>query len=363
MEATPPAAGVQQRAARVAEQMRDHIDTVARAHGVTLSATRMQRLQYLADRAATATDAAESFMALDEFKRELGRLRGAAQSGRLGMNAGQMAEDLETAYEVMRRHLEDASVWGERPAAYQREMNAAFTPMIRPRGALERRFMEEDPHNRSVNGWDQALRARRGEVAGVLNRASLEEGLNERADLLRGAQRYSDWAETMQRLHAGDTSAAQQMQQETQRLLSAIERLQTDVRAAQLLEQAASGVPQIGGDRFGTNLPKMVRMLQRFRDNPRAVAGGPPSAILPEIFRALSFATRQLMEGAGQPIVSREAGLVAGTQAGADASPQPAAAGQGPFTEEYLRSLGMEPEPELTEEYLRSLGLEPEENP
>jgi hypothetical protein len=285
-------------AARVAQSVDEQLRAMAEGQGIVLSPMQRRELSRLVDVVSTSDDAAASFMALDSLKRQVGRLRELAARGRIGPNSSAFADDLEEVYATLRRHLEDDNVWGAGAAGMQREMNAAFTPMIPARRALER-FTTEDPDRRAVNGWDQARRADRHALGTVVDNANSGRFQNERADLIRGAQLYSDWAETMQRLHQGDTATARQMQAEAQRMLAAIDRLQTDVRASQMLQEAAGGVGRLGGSRFGIDLPQMVRLLQRFSDNPRATASTRGGRIFAEMWPQLQTAVSRVAATSG----------------------------------------------------------------
>jgi hypothetical protein len=194
---------------------------------------------------------------------------------------------------MLRGHLEDAGTWGAGAAQMQREMNAAFTPMIPARGALER-FTDEDPFNRARNGWDQARRANRQQLRSIVDAAADPTHQNERADLLRGAQLYSDWAATMQRLHQGDQAAGAAMQQEAARMLSLIDTLQTDARARGLLEQATEAVGSLGVGKRSIDLTTMVQMLRRFRDNPRAAANTNAGRVFAEMWPSLERTVRRV---------------------------------------------------------------------
>jgi hypothetical protein len=299
MERAPAIPEARARAAAVAEQVSQSVQEMAQASGGALSRRQRDELQRLVDVASTSEDPAASFMALDDLKRQIGRLRSAANGGRLGPNSAALADDLEGVYGQLRGHLEDAQVWGQGATRIQREANAAYTPYIPARDALERRFMEPDPHARAVNGWDQAQRANRQRIGGLLDNANAADRLDERGDLLRGAHQFSDWAGTMQRLYAGDTAAAQRMQAEARRMIGLIETMQTDARSADMLRQASEAVGRVGVGRMSLGLPQVVRLLQRYADDPIRAAQQPGGRVVASMMPALSRALRGVPAAGG----------------------------------------------------------------
>jgi hypothetical protein len=343
MEAAPAAANAPAQALALADEVIDQVRGYSAGNNRAISNAmnaEMQRLREQIEFASESGNATEAFMALDELKRAFGRLQSAVQRGDLGSVA--FAEDVRSQYARMQRMLEDANVWGAEASRIQREANAAFTDMIPRRSALQR-FMGENPDERDASGWAQGRRANRRRVAQVLSESNQQVGLDDRADLLRGARSFGDWAEVQQRLYAGSTEAAREMQREARRLIALMDTVQTDSRASRLLEETAASIAGGGVERAGTLLPWAVRILHdidRGALSPRQMAERTP------LMRALGETL--------QRIGTRGPALEAASDRGESTT-------RVEIDEDYLRSLGMEPEPSIDDEYLRSLGMEPEE--
>jgi hypothetical protein len=343
METAPAASDAATQALGLADEVIDQVRGYSAGNNRAVSNamnSEMQRLRERIEFAAERGNAPEAFMALDELKRTFGRLQAAVQRGDLGSVA--FAEDVRAQYARMQRMLEDANVWGAEASRIQREANAAFTDMIPRRSALQR-FMGENPDERDASGWAQGRRANRRRVAQVLSESNQQVGLDDRADLLRGARSFSDWAEVQQRLYAGSTEAAQEMQREARRLITLMDTVQTDARASRLLEETAASIGSGGVQSATAVLPWAVRILHdidRGVLSPRQVSEQIP------LMRALGDALQRI--GSRGPAVNE-----------ATERDEPRAAGA--VDDEFLRSIGMEPEPVVDDEFLRSIGMDPEE--
>lgn len=100
---------------------------------------------------------AETFVALDELRRQLGHATADLHLG----NEGAVWD----RFMATRAGLEDAGMWGAEAAALQRETNAAWHPLISAQQPFESRFMSEAGLS---NGFDRLTEADSARVNGYI---------------------------------------------------------------------------------------------------------------------------------------------------------------------------------------------------
>lgn len=115
-------------------------------------------------------DRAEGFAALDELK---GRLGPHAKPDAWLGGDDNVARFVRRGYEEIRQTLEDASLWGERAASAQRDMNALFHRRLARAEGYHRQFFDDAGRPHPRNPWVNAKVATpekvRKALAGIVN--------------------------------------------------------------------------------------------------------------------------------------------------------------------------------------------------
>lgn len=106
----------------------------------------------------------DTYIALDNIKRALGN----AQARIKGDKTSQ--EEVRSAYEGLRRYLEDPKVWGSDVAAMQKDLNKSWVKYLNVADAVESTFLKTGKKStaKSASGWDKVGEADLGKIQSLL---------------------------------------------------------------------------------------------------------------------------------------------------------------------------------------------------
>jgi hypothetical protein len=186
-------------------------------------------------------DPVRQFMRLDGLKRSLGKLTKRAQDPLA-------RQEMQNSYEVLRRHLEDAEVWGEGAAQMQREVNKAWSSFLRSDSRFGREFLT-DVGDASAGGWDTIDRAEGRKIQQFLEHVHEPGAATPRLAMERGLQGRQSLVKSLGE-HYGDTPAVAGAAQEALGLSSElqefVQRTAQDRRAAAEIAQLPGAAPAKG---------------------------------------------------------------------------------------------------------------------
>jgi hypothetical protein len=141
-------------------------------------------------------DLTDMYIGVDRLKRRLGRLQDAAGRGTTGDPGAQAV--IRDAYEQLRNHLEDTTVFGGGAPLAQREINAAWSRYLDYAGSMSKSFEASDAIQRSASdGFAKVANFDPAKVGSVLsNLGKAENGLREKVWAV-GIERKADLLEAL----------------------------------------------------------------------------------------------------------------------------------------------------------------------
>lgn len=106
----------------------------------------------------------DTYIALDNVKRALGN----AQARMKGDKTSQ--EEVRSAYEGLRKYLEDPQVWGPDVAAMQKDLNKSWVKYLNVADAVESTFLQTGKKStaKSASGWEKVGEADLGKIRSLL---------------------------------------------------------------------------------------------------------------------------------------------------------------------------------------------------
>lgn len=149
--------------------------------------------------ASNLDDVTDIYIGADRLKRRLGRLQDAANRGPSGDAGAQHI--IRDAYEQLRNHLEDTTVFGSGAPLAQKEINASWSSYLDYANAMSKKFEAVDGIQRSaadgfakVANYDPAkvgsLFSGLGKAENELNEKIWAVGLERKADLLETLSKW-----------------------------------------------------------------------------------------------------------------------------------------------------------------------------
>lgn len=188
--------------------LRDRLEAASNAHhlyekgGLRALKAAVEDVDEIAGKlraASSLDDVTDLYIGADRLKRRLGRLQDAAGRGPSGdQGASHIIRD---AYEQLRSHLEDTSVFGSGAPMAQKEINAAWSSYLDYANAMSKKFEAVDGIQRSardgfvkVANFDPAkigpVFTNLGKAENELNEQIWTVGLERKADLLEALSKW-----------------------------------------------------------------------------------------------------------------------------------------------------------------------------